>query len=43
MHLCTRARTRVCVWEGGEVEVVDRFKYLGSLVEVRGEVVGEVG
>ena len=29
--------------EGGVVEVVDRFKYLGSLVEECGGVVGEVG
>ena len=29
--------------EGGLVEVVDRLKYLGSLDEARGGVVGEVG
>ena len=28
--------------DGGVVEVVDEFKYLGSLVESRGGVVGEV-
>jgi len=29
--------------EGGVAEVVDRFMYLGSLVEAHGGVVGEVG
>ena len=29
--------------EGDLVEVVDKFKYLGSLIEAHGGVVGEVG
>jgi len=28
--------------DGGVVEVVDKFKYLGSLVEAHGGVVGEI-